>query len=174
MPCSPPEQILYKVLVTKNNWDISMDIGWLIGFIGGMLLAIAYLPQAKRVYDRRKEGLKDISVAWLAIGLSGTILMLGYGFIINQPSIVVLNTIVLCVYSFMLSLAVDRKPSNVYTITIDRDAYKKAVETKPLTFDQYQHSLGWVNIPLLKDDELSQFMMNLKYDDKKGTDEEST
>ena len=69
------------------------DINWsaVIGTAGGVCSAMSFLPQMLKV---RRQGGRDLSMAMLALLLSGAILWLAYG-LINQATSVVVKSAML-------------------------------------------------------------------------------
>jgi 5'(3')-deoxyribonucleotidase/uncharacterized protein with PQ loop repeat len=68
-----------------------IDINWsgVIGTAGGLCSALSFLPQMLKV---RRQGGRDLSIAMLALLLSGAILWFAYG-LINQATAVIVTNI---------------------------------------------------------------------------------
>lgn len=81
-----------------------MDIGFWIGFVGGLLLTVALISQLLKMWEQRDRPFEEISRLWLVSSLLGTICMFFYGFVILQPSLVVLNITGLFSLSLMIWL----------------------------------------------------------------------
>src|SRR5262245_10253616 len=67
-----------------------MDVTWsaAIGAAGGICSAMSFLPQMLKV---RRQGGRDLSMATLALLLSGAVLWLAYGLINGATSVMVAN-----------------------------------------------------------------------------------
>lgn len=78
---------------------MELDIVWIIGLIGGLLLAVSYFPQIIKMWKRRHERFEEISLYWIGIAFFGSVLMFMYGFMIGQPSMVILNA--LCIFNYL-------------------------------------------------------------------------
>lgn len=86
-----------------------IDIGWLIGFMGGIVLSISFLPQIKKMWDVRHKGqFKEVSLMWIIISLFGCVLYLAYGFVLMQPGIIILNIVAGISYLLMLWIYLKR------------------------------------------------------------------
>lgn len=80
------------------------EIAWFTGFVGGLILAVSYIPQVVRMWERRREPYEDISPVWLILMLIGGIFYLMYGVFLMQPGMIVLNIVALFSCIMMLWL----------------------------------------------------------------------
>ncbi len=63
----------------------------LLGFCAGILVAISSLPQLIKSW--RTKSTQDISLSWLLINIFGQVLWIGYGFLKESLSLVVMSSI---------------------------------------------------------------------------------
>jgi MtN3 and saliva related transmembrane protein len=68
-----------------------------LGITGGLLCAIAFLPQIIQIVKTKSA--KDVSLTMYLIYTIGLIMWISYGYIMNSPAIMITNSI-----SLMLSL----------------------------------------------------------------------
>ncbi len=101
-----------------------VDINWsaVIGAVGGICSAMSFLPQMLKV---RRQGGRDLSIATLALLLSGAILWLAYGLINQATSVVVANVAIIGLVSAtaIMKIVLDRRTSQQrrLRIAIDMD-----------------------------------------------------
>lgn len=74
----------------------------LLGFIAGSLVAISVLPQILK--SSKTKHTKDISVSWGLISLTGQILWIVYGFMIDSYAILIMSSVTLAMAAWMLAL----------------------------------------------------------------------
>lgn len=65
----------------------------LIGFLAGVLVAAALLPQVIKSWKTKST--KDISLGWSVTSITGQIMWLVYGALISSPSLVIMSAITL-------------------------------------------------------------------------------
>lgn len=65
----------------------------LVGMVAGICTTLAFVPQVLQVYKSRSA--KDISLGMYAIFLSGVVLWLIYGVMINAMPIILANAVTL-------------------------------------------------------------------------------
>ena len=65
----------------------------MIDLIGGLLLSISFFPQMKKMWQNRTKDFEEISLTWIIITLTGGVLYLAYGFMINSLGIIILNLV---------------------------------------------------------------------------------
>ena len=100
------------------------DINWsaVIGTAGGVCSAMSFLPQMLKV---RRQGGRDLSMAMLALLLSGAILWLAYGLINQATSVVVANVAIIGLVSTttIMKIVLDRRGAQQrrLRIAIDMD-----------------------------------------------------
>ncbi len=107
-----------------------MEVDWKegVGFIGGMLFVVQYIPQITKIILRKQSD--DLSMAYLLISVVASATTLVYGKLIESISIVV--TVSLSIVCKMILLALKQKydTRNVdqpcklspdVTILLDRD-----------------------------------------------------
>lgn len=71
-----------------------LDINWsaVVGAAGGLCSALSFLPQMLKV---RRQGGRDLSIAMLALLLSGAILWFAYGLINHATAVIVTNVAII-------------------------------------------------------------------------------
>jgi MtN3 and saliva related transmembrane protein len=77
-------------------------IDYTIGYIAGALTTMAFAPQLLRALTTKST--KDVSLMMLLCSTSGMILWLFHGILINDPTIVVANSISIVLASSLLGL----------------------------------------------------------------------
>jgi MtN3 and saliva related transmembrane protein len=60
-----------------------------LGLVAGFLIAVGFVPQIVRVWKLRDA--QEISLAFNLLNLSGTVLWLGYGLLLNLLAVVIWN-----------------------------------------------------------------------------------
>ena len=65
----------------------------IIGFIAGLLVAAALLPQVIKSWKTKST--KDISLGWSITSIMGQIMWLVYGVLVSSPSLVIMSAITL-------------------------------------------------------------------------------
>lgn len=65
----------------------------ILGFLGGIITGITFLPQIYKTY--KSKSVNDISISMFSLAATGNVLWLAYGIIQKSPSIIVTNVVVL-------------------------------------------------------------------------------
>lgn len=78
--------------------DISVYIPW-IGYLAGLLTALAYLPQLKKIWITKST--EDISLRMMSVLAAGLALWIVYGIARNEVPIIIANGV-----SLTLALAI--------------------------------------------------------------------
>lgn len=65
----------------------------IIGFVAGVLVAAALLPQVLKSWKTKST--KDISLGWSITSITGQIMWLVYGALISSPSLVIMSAVTL-------------------------------------------------------------------------------
>ena len=65
----------------------------LIGFLAGVLVAAALLPQVIKSWKTKST--KDISLGWSITSITGQIMWLVYGVLVSSPSLVIMSAVTL-------------------------------------------------------------------------------
>lgn len=65
----------------------------IIGFLAGVLVAAALLPQVLKSWKTKST--KDISLGWSVTSITGQIMWLVYGVLLSSPSLVIMSAVTL-------------------------------------------------------------------------------
>ena len=65
----------------------------LIGFLAGVLVAAALLPQVIKSWKTKST--KDISLGWSITSITGQAMWLVYGVLVSSPSLVIMSAVTL-------------------------------------------------------------------------------
>lgn len=84
----------------------------LIGFFAGGLVSFSLLPQVIRSWKTKST--QDIALSWMLINLSGQVLWIFYGFMIQSSSLVIMSgiTLVMTLSLIILKLQYGKKNGN--------------------------------------------------------------
>ncbi len=63
----------------------------LIGFVAGILVAVALLPQVIKSWKTKST--HDISLGWSVTSLAGQLIWIMYGWMISSPSLIIMSSI---------------------------------------------------------------------------------
>lgn len=74
----------------------------MIGYIAGALTTIAFAPQLLKAINTKST--KDVSLMMLLCSTSGMVLWLFHGILINDPALIVANSISILLASSLLGL----------------------------------------------------------------------
>jgi MtN3 and saliva related transmembrane protein len=87
-----------------------MDELWvaILGTAGTILSTVSLMPQVVRTWRTRSAS--DISAAWLVAALASMVIWVGYGSLINAPSLVLVNVLCFfqCAYILFIKLHSER------------------------------------------------------------------
>lgn len=76
----------------------------IIGYLGGIFIAISFIPQAIKSYRTKRVG--DLSLGMIAAQITGTVLWLIYGFLTKTAPIIVMNSFFIFVILYLLYLKI--------------------------------------------------------------------
>jgi MtN3 and saliva related transmembrane protein len=80
------------------------DFREVIGYLAGLLAAVAFLPQLLQTL--RERSMKDISLGMYLLFCSGVTLWLIYGFLISSWPVVISNSVTLLLSGTILALKI--------------------------------------------------------------------
>ena len=84
----------------------------ILGFIGGLLINLAFVPQVYRLFKLKSA--REISLPFTTMLIFGGLFWLSYGIVIGKASIIISNVIALLLSAMMLfaKLRYGRVPKN--------------------------------------------------------------
>ena len=100
---------------------IHIDWSAIIGTAGGVCSAMSFLPQMLKV---RRQGGRDLSMAMLALLLSGAVMWFAYGLINRATAVIVTNIAIICLVptTAVMKMMLERRPRRGrQRIAIDMD-----------------------------------------------------
>jgi MtN3 and saliva related transmembrane protein len=77
-----------------------LDWKELLGFIGGALITVGFIPQVWRLFQLKSA--REISLPFTVLFLLGAVFWLSYGISIAKPSIILWNAISLVIMGAMI------------------------------------------------------------------------
>jgi len=97
----------------------------MIGYIAGALTTIAFAPQLLKALTTKST--KDVSLMMLLCSTSGMVLWLFHGILVNDPAIIVANSVSVVLASLLLGLKVKNDYANyVFKSNQDLRKFKKS------------------------------------------------
>ena len=93
-----------KIKIRKNMQNSFVEI---IGYVAGAIVSVSLLPQVVKSWKTKST--KDISIVWNSIYLTGLVLWVGYGFMIDSYPVAFMMSIEAFMALFLLILKLKYK-----------------------------------------------------------------
>jgi uncharacterized protein with PQ loop repeat len=79
------------------------ELIWIIGLLASIFITISFFPQVHKMWILRHTQLKEFHILWFAFSIVGSLLFVGYGVLINQIGLIILNSVGL-IMAFLMFL----------------------------------------------------------------------